>query len=259
MNTVISGRNGQSVRWLSLVLFIILVAPLQVWAGHSGDRDGDRDRDRGGERGRVYDSQRRFPAMPERGERRPDKHYWHDDRFHHNRYYPRTGQVYQHLPERHYRTRYHDRDYFFRGGIWYLPGELGFQVVTPPIGIFTPVLPPYYTTVWVGGMPYYYADNAYYVWRPDHNAYQVTEPPADASEQSVPYAADELFIYPKEGQSEEKLADDRYACYTDSRKQSGYDPASPPEGLSMAQLSDRRETYQRSMHACLESKGYSVR
>ena len=27
------------------------------------------------------------------------------------------------------------------------------------------VLPPFYTTVWFGGLPYYYANDTYYAWR----------------------------------------------------------------------------------------------
>ena len=51
------------------------------------------------------------------------------------------------------------------------------MVVAPPIGIGVSVLPPFYTTVWFGGSPYYYADDTYYTYRPERREYVVTEPP----------------------------------------------------------------------------------
>ena len=51
-------------------------------------------------------------------------------------------------------------------------GPAGFVVVTPPAGLVISALPPYYSTVWIGGVPYYYADNVYYTWQPDQNGYR---------------------------------------------------------------------------------------
>lgn len=53
-------------------------------------------------------------------------------------------------------------------------------MVQPPAGVVVSVLPPYYTTVWLGGVPYYYADDIYYRWDPIVNGYEVVEPPPDA-------------------------------------------------------------------------------
>jgi hypothetical protein len=39
-------------------------------------------------------------------------------------------------------------------------------------------LPPFYSTVWFGGVPYYYADDTYYSWDAGHQQYEVVEPPA---------------------------------------------------------------------------------
>ena len=182
-----------------------------------------------------------------------------DNRYQHNHYYPREGRFVNTLPERRRPIRYRNRDYFYFGGVWYLPSGPGFSIVRPPIGIMVPILPPFYTTIWLGGIPYYYANDTYYTWRPDLNAYQVTAPPEEQTQSAPAYLADEIFIYPKQGQSEQQQADDRYACHRWGVEQSKYDPTQPPEGLSVDALSQQRETYQRAMKTCLEGKGYSVR
>ena len=56
----------------------------------------------------------------------------------------------------------------------------------PPPGLVISVLPPYYSTVWFGGVPYYYADNVYYTWQPDQNGYAVVDPPENADAPSPP-------------------------------------------------------------------------
>jgi hypothetical protein len=182
-----------------------------------------------------------------------------DKRYNHNRYYPRPGRVFDRLPERRPPIRFHDRDYFYLGGVWYLPSGPRFSVVMPPIGIVVPILPPFYTTLWFGGVPYYYANDVYYTWRPDLNGYQVVDPPEEKTSSQTTYLADELFVYPKQGQSKQQQADDRYACHRWAVDQTEYDPTQPPEGISAALLSQKRENYRRATKTCLEGKGYSVR
>ena len=41
-------------------------------------------------------------------------------------------------------------------------------------------------------------------------------------------AADELIIFPNEGQSNEQLEADKFACYGWAKNQSGFDPMAPP-------------------------------
>jgi hypothetical protein len=182
-----------------------------------------------------------------------------DNRYDHHRYYPKPGLFVNRLPERHHPIRFHDRDYYYFGGVWYLPSGVRFSVVVPPIGIVVPILPPYYTTLWFGGVPYYYANDTYYRWRPDLNGYQVTAPPEEDTPSQPTYLADELYIYPKKGQSKEQQADDRFTCHQWAVGQSHYDPTQPPEGLTVDALSQRREDYRRATISCLEGKGYSVR
>ena len=190
---------------------------------------------------------------------KPSPNFRIDKRFDHNRQYPRAGITIKRLPDRRHPIRYRDKSYFYFSGTWYLPSGPNYIVVRPPIGIVVPVLPPFYTTIWFGGIPYYYANDIYYVWRADLNAYQVTEPPLEESEPPPPLVAEELFAYPKEGQSEEKQAEDRYACHRWGVEQTGYDPTQPPRGLPVSELSRLRADYQRAMKACLEGRGYSVR
>lgn len=182
-----------------------------------------------------------------------------DSRYRHNHYYPRKGRIVKALPKKRRPIRYRDRDYFYFGGIWYLPSGPGFSIVMPPIGIVVPILPSFYTTIWFGGIPYYYANDTYYLWRPDLNGYQVVAPPEEQAQSEPTYLADEIFIYPKQGQNEQQQADDRYACHRWAVEQTGYDPTQPPESLSVDTLSQQRADYQRAMKTCLEGKGYSVR
>jgi hypothetical protein len=125
------------------------------------------------------------------------------------------------------------------------------------------VLPPFYTTVWLGGVPYYYADDVYYRWDPGADAYQVVAPPPDTDELSTTPPpdqsnADQLFIYPKNGQTEQQQAQDRYECHTWASGQTGFDPTQPGGGVPADQTGARRNQYNRAMTACLEARGYTV-
>lgn len=232
------------------VLLVMLMAVLSVTAyADRGDRD-NRDRyDKSDRRDRNDDSNRQPRSAPD---------YRVDKRYDHNRSYPRDGRIVKILPERRRPIHYRNRDYFYLGGVWYLPSGPNFTVVRPPIGIVVPILPPFYTTIWLSGFPYYYANDTYYLWRPDLNGYQVTDPPVVESQSTPPYSADELFIYPKKGQSEQQQADDRYACHRWGVEQSKYDPTEPPGNLPVDALSRLREDYHRAMKSCLEGRGYSV-
>lgn len=45
---------------------------------------------------------------------------------------------------------------------------------------------------------------------------------------SAPLWADELMIYPKEGQSPEQQEKDKFECYSWAKNESGFDPMAPP-------------------------------
>jgi hypothetical protein len=183
-----------------------------------------------------------------------------DARFGHNHYYPSRGYAVRDLPRDRIVVNRYNQHYYYSGGIWYAPRGPRFVVVGPPIGVFVPVLPPYYTTVYFGGVPYYYANDAYYEWRGDSNQYEVVDPPGDESAaQTQAPPSDDVFIYPKNGQSEEQQAKDKYECHKWASSQSGFDPTQPGGGVPADQNDSSRVAYQRAMGACLDGRGYSVK
>jgi hypothetical protein len=54
---------------------------------------------------------------------------------------------------------------------------------------FLPTLPLAYSTYWYGGVPYYYANNAYYAWDPQYSGYVATDPPPVVGDPSGSAAA----------------------------------------------------------------------
>jgi hypothetical protein len=157
--------------------------------------------------------------------------------------------------------------YYYSGGVWYAPRGPSYVVVAAPVGVFVPVLPPYYSTVWVAGAPYYYANQTYYSWSPQQNSYQVVAPPdadgtappedpdaAAAGQPAPPPANDGLYVYPQNGQSEQQQASDRYECHQWASAQAGFDPTQTNGGGA-----GNPDDYQRALKACLEGRGYSVR
>lgn len=183
----------------------------------------------------------------------------YDGRYQHNRSYPNRGYVYSTLPRGYVDVRYRGSPYYYRGGIWYRPYGPRFVVVAPPIGIGVGFLPPYYTTVWFGGMPYYYADQTYYTWQPARREYVVTQPPNRQPAQVGDSGSDEVFVYPKNGQSEAQQSTDRYECHAWAVQQSGFDPTRPSGGVANDEIAARRADYRRAEGACLEGRGYSVK
>lgn len=184
--------------------------------------------------------------------------YQLDTRHHHRRYYPRQGTWIKTLPHGSRVVQWHDSRYFFFGGSWYLSGRGGFFVALPPVGLLVPFLPSFYTTVWVGSVPYYYAGGVYYVWEPVHKAYRVAEPPADQEIVDADQLPERLFIYPTQGQSEQKQATDRYECHSWATSQAGFDPTLPPDDVPASEIKQRGADYNRAMKACLVARGYSV-
>jgi hypothetical protein len=194
--------------------------------------------------------------VPER--KPPPTGYVLDKRHHHDHYYPPRGYVVPSLPPKRHVIHYHDRDYYYYHGIWYRPSGPRFVVVLPPIGIIVPILPPFYTTIWVGAIPYYYAGGVYYSWYPEYQSYVVVEPPPEKEIREAEAGSDQLFIYPKLGQSEAQQAKDRYECHSWAVSQTGFDPTQPGGGVSGEQYRDKRADYFRAMKACLEARNYSV-
>jgi len=179
---------------------------------------------------------------------------------HHSYYgYPARGYTTYHLPHGYYSARYYGSPYYYHGGSWYRPYGPRFVVVAPPIGIGISVLPPYYSTLWFGGSPYYYADDTYYTYRPERREYVVTEPPRGEVRVEPAHGSDEVFVYPKEGQSEQQQATDRDECHQWAVGRTGFDPTRPAGNVAETDMSWKRADYRRAEAACLEGRGYTVR
>jgi hypothetical protein len=184
-----------------------------------------------------------------------------DARHGHNQYYPARGSAIASLPRDHRVVTFRGAPYHYYRGTWYRADGPRFFVIAPPIGLFIPFLPPYYETIWVGSVPYYYANEVYYV--STTNGYEVVAPPPAASiSQPPPSSAppvtsgEKLFIYPRNGQNEQKQADDRYQCHLWAVGQTGYDPTLSSGSNPSA---EKRADYKRAISACLDGKGYTVK
>lgn len=133
----------------------------------------------------------------------------------------------------------------------------------PPVGLFVPFLPFAYVTLWMNGIPYYYANETYYTQTA--GGYVVAEPPQDQGDvsQTPPAVAEgtesKMFIYPRKGQSEEQQANDRYECHKWAVGQTNYDPTRIPSEIPADQIMQKRADYQRAMGGCLDSRGYTAK
>jgi len=184
-----------------------------------------------------------------------------DTRFSHNHYYFDRGYRLHEAPHSGHEVEHEHEHFWYDRGQWYRRDGEGWLVVGAPVGAFVAALPPFYTTVWFGGVPYYYADDAYYTWSGDHNEYEVVAPPAgieNAGTTEVP-AGDSVFIYPKNRQSPEQQASDRYECHHSAVEQTGYDPTQAGGGVPSGVAASKRSDYLRAETACLDAHGYSVR
>ena len=173
-----------------------------------------------------------------------------DARYNHNHYYPSRGFIYGTLPLGAVSVGFGGGNYFSHGGVWFRPSGPRYVVVQPPIGIYLPVLPPDYATVWVGGVPYYYADGVYYNVAPGQGYVVVAPPPGADTVQPAPpppptpVAPDPIF-YPRNNQSAAQTEADRRDCNTWATTQ--------PKAMADAKV------FQRATDACMDGRGYSVR
>jgi hypothetical protein len=183
-----------------------------------------------------------------------------DPRHGHDRVYVDRGVTVAAVPHGAVVVRDGPNRYWFHGGVWYRPEGGRFVVIAPPVGVFVPVLPPFYTTLMLGGLAYYYANDAYYVWREPEHQYEVVDPPANVESAAVaPPASESVFIYPNKGQAPEQQAKDRYECHRWAVDQTGFDPTLNEGGVAADQVTAKRSDYQRAISACLEARDYTVR
>ncbi len=224
------------------LLAAALIAPLGVaYADDIGRNRAERGEARRESRGEVRRQQPR-------------------DAIRQDRHYPRRGTVIRSLPQERHVITHHRSRYYFSRGAWYRPYGGRFVVIAPPIGIVVPILPYGYVSMHIGSNAYYLANDVYYVRRP--NGYVVVEPPAGAPDQrDDDYSAgqDQIYIYPRNGQSAQQQSEDRYDCHSWARDETGFDPTRQFADLSDDQIADLRSDYHRAMGACLDARGYTVR
>ena len=75
----------------------------------------------------------------------------------------------------------------------------------------------------------------------------------------TPPSTERIFVYPRQGQSEELQAKDRYECHSWAVRQTHYDPTQSTSGMPEAQLNQMRADYQRATGACLDGRGYTMK
>lgn len=212
--------------------------------------------------GTALAQQARAPAAPPaRPGAAPHQHF--DGRFSNNHYYYNRGYRVPRPPAGSIGNLRgpHGGRYWYHRGNWYRRQNDAWVVWGAPAGVFVPWLPPYFTTIWWYGVPYYYANDTYYLWDADRDQYQVIDPPAGIEREATTQAppSDRLFIYPKEGQSAEQRSKDEYECHRWAVEQSGFDPTQPGGGVAAAQAARKRGEYFRADAACLQGRGYTVR
>ena len=67
-----------------------------------------------------------------------------------------------------------------------------------------------------------------------------------------------VIVDPRNGQSTEQQASDRYECYRFAVAESGFDPLASNGGASSGAAAQRSADYSRAQAACLEGRGYAV-
>ena len=88
----------------------------------------------------------------------------------------------------------------------------------------------------------------------------VTLPAGSASAPpSAPPKAPEVFLYPKNGQTPDQQARDRYECHLFAVAQTGFDPTRSG-GASLPEAGNEPQSdYDRAQGACFEARGYASR
>lgn len=67
--------------------------------------------------------------------------------------------------------------YVVSGGQWYEQRGADLVAVEPPANVQVQALPEGYIMRWIGGVPYFYADGLYYVWRERTRRYEIVPSP----------------------------------------------------------------------------------
>ncbi len=88
-------------------------------------------------------------------------------------------------------------------------------------------------------------------------AVPVTLTAASSPTPSTPPKGVRAGLNPKNGQSAEQVAHDRYDCYRFAVTQSGFDPIRPGSSVSQEAV-EAQSNYERAQTACFEGRGYTI-
>ena len=142
----------------------------------------------------------------------------------------------------------------WHGGYWGGYASIGFWWPWPYYWpyYYSPYYWPYYSSYYGPYWPYY-----------ESSPLVVQErPPADGqpAPSATPSLAERIFVYPRQGQSEELQAKDRYECHSWAVGQTKYDPTKPrPGDMTEPQRRQMYAEYRRAEEACLDGRGYTVK
>ncbi|MBI5602042.1 MAG: hypothetical protein HY879_01660 [Deltaproteobacteria bacterium] len=100
---------------------------------------------------------------------------------------------------------------------------------------------------------YYYPPPEYYYPPPEYRY----PPPRETGQ--TPPSGGRMFVYPRQGQSEEQQGRDRDECHNWAVNQTGYDPAKPLDIVPDDQTIQKSVDFFRAISACLDARGYTVR
>jgi hypothetical protein len=131
-------------------------------------------------------------ALAEEHVVRAPEHQHLDSSFSHNQFYLDRGYVVREAPRAGIAIERGPEHFWYDRGVWYRGGGVRWVVVPAPFGVFVPMLPPFFTTIWFRGVPYYYANETYYIWDDGRDEYEVVEPPPgiDAEGSTEPPASE---------------------------------------------------------------------
>jgi len=145
--------------------------------------------------------------------------------------------------------------YYGYGG--FLPGLIIGGVLGWGLGPRYYYPPPYYPPP-----PTYYPPPPAYYYPPPPPPDYYYPPAAERSQTPPPTgqgAGGRMFIYPRQGQSEEQQNKDFEACHSWAVGQTSFDPSKPPGGAPDAQAIQKSSDYLRAISACLDARGYTLR
>ncbi len=168
----------------------------------------------------------------------------------------RPGARFRTLPRGHTAVVVKGVSYYYQAGVFYRNAGHDYVVVRAPIGARVRILPVGVVRLTIGSRPYFFVNDIYFVLDDQSRDYVVVEPPAEAPSalaEAQGALAQDVYAYPRDGQSEDEVRLDRYECHVWAADQSGFDPSLPNQSPGGG------AAYNRAVSACLEGRDYVVK